>query len=158
MSPLLILVQERNVYRAARLIIRVVLVAMFIGLLTACGTNTPSLGQAPGKGLVRKAIALQVQQTQQNLTEQLRSVPANYEIVRVKLQQLEPIFLGGLPTYHFRGTYSLRFGLKEQQVTQEKNPFDVYLQRQPEGKTWRLVIPDRKDSQTTWRTYLISSR
>jgi predicted small lipoprotein YifL len=126
--------------------------------LTACGTNTPSLGQAPSKQLVKKAVTLQVSQTQQQLTQQLQSSPSKFKITKVALKQLEPLFLGGLPTYHFLGTYNIQIGLSEQE-TQQKNNFDIYIQRQKEGKTWRLLIPDNKDkttkSKSTWRTYLI---
>lgn len=137
-------------------VIAVTLIAIFTLTLTACGVNTPSLGQAPSKQLVKKAVALQVSQTQQQLTEQLQSSPAKFEITKVSLKQLEPLFLGGLPTYHFLGTYKIKFGLSEQE-SQQKNSFDVYIQRQKEGKTWRLLIPEKNEQKanSTWRTYLI---
>ncbi|HBB31309.1 MAG TPA: hypothetical protein DDZ80_21920 [Cyanobacteria bacterium UBA8803] len=134
-----------------------ILTAILIGLLAACGTSTPSLGLAPGKPLVEKAIALQVSQTQQQLTQQLQSSAPQFEITQVVLKQLEPLFLGGLPTYRVQGTYSLNLKLSQQQVTQQKNAFDVYLQRQQEGKTWRLAIPQEISDSVlkSWRTYLI---
>jgi hypothetical protein len=137
-------------------VIAVTLIAIFALTLTACGVNTPSLGQAPSKQLVKKAVALQVSQTQQQLTEQLQSSPSKFEITKISLKQLEPLFLGGLPTYHFLGTYNIKFGLLEQE-SQQKNSFDVYIQRQKEGKTWRLLIPENKEQKanSTWRTYLI---
>ncbi len=136
--------------------IAVTLIAIFTLTLTACGTNTPSLGQAPSKQLVKSAIALQISQTQQQLTQQLQSSPAKLEITKVSFKQLEPLFLGGLPTYHFLGSYNLKIGLPEQE-SQQKNAFDVYIQRQKEGKTWRLLIPENNDKKvnSTWRTYLI---
>lgn len=144
-------------HRTARLIVSIVFIGIFTIVLTACGTNTPSLGFAPSKQLVEKAIALQVSQTQQRLTQQLQSSIANYEITRVKLKQLEALFVEDLPTYHIRGTYNLRFNLSQQRVTQENNPFDVYLQRQNEGKTWRLAIPQDSNQgiRGRWLTYLI---
>ena len=143
--------------RAAKLIVRIVLTVVFLIGFTACGTNTPSLGLAPGKPLVQKAIALQVSQTQQQLTQQLQSSPPKLEITQVTLKQLEPLFIDDLPTYHVRGTYNIKFELPQQQVTQQNNPFDVYLQRQTEGKTWRLAIPQSigKGANASWRTYLI---
>lgn len=136
--------------------IAVTLIAIFTLTLTACGTNTPSLGQAPGKQLVKSAIALQISQTQQQLTQQLQSSPAKLEITKVSFKQLEPLFIGGLPTYHFLGSYNLKIGLPEQE-SQQKNAFDVYIQRQKEGKTWRLLIPENNDKKanSTWRTYLV---
>ncbi len=141
--------------RAARLMVSVVLTALLI-TLTACGTSTPPLSVAPGKQLVQKAIAFQVRQTQQQLTQQLQSLAPKFEITQVRLKQLEPLFVDDLPTYHIQGTYNLKFKLSQQQVTQE-NPFDVYLQRQQEGKTWRLAIPSSPNPNTnrSWHTYLI---
>lgn len=137
--------------------VSVVLAAIFLLPLTACGTSTPSLGLAPGKPLVQKAIALQVSQTQQHLTQQLQSSLLKFEITNVTLKQLEPLFIEGLPTYHVRGTYNLKMKLPQHQATQQQNPFDVYLQRQQEGKTWRLAIPQVTSNNTnpTWQTYLI---
>jgi hypothetical protein len=135
----------------------VVLAAIFTIALTGCGTNTPSLGFAPSKQLVQKAIALQVSQTQQQLTQQLQSLPPKFEVTQVTLKQLEPLFVDNLPTYHFLGTYNLKIELPQQRVTQNNNSFDVYLQRQKEGKTWRLAVPKSigKGTPTSWHTYLI---
>jgi hypothetical protein len=147
----------KSMDRVTRLIVSVVFTVICLIALTACVTSTPSLGLAPSKQLVQKAIALQVSQTQKQFTEQLQSSPPNFEIVRVALKQLEPLFLGGLPTYHILGTYNLKIQLPEQQVTQQKNSFDIYLQRQKQGKTWRLAIPEDKSesAKASWRTYLI---
>lgn len=136
--------------------IAVTLIAVFTLTISGCGVNTPSLGQAPSKQLVKSAIVLQVNQTQQQLTQQLQSSPAKLKITKLSLKQLEPLFLGGLPTYHFLGTYNIKIGLPEQE-SKQKNSFDVYLQRQKEGKTWRLLIPENSDQKanSTWRTYLI---
>ncbi|MEO8893597.1 MAG: hypothetical protein ABI417_19090 [Coleofasciculaceae cyanobacterium] len=136
--------------------IAVTLIAIFTITISGCGVNTPSLGQAPSKQLVKSAIALQVSQTQEQLTQQLQSPPAKLKITKVSFKQLEPLFFGGLPTYHFLGTYNIKIGLPEQE-SQQKNSFDVYIQRQKEGKTWRLLIPENNDQKanSTWRTYLI---
>lgn len=143
--------------KAVRFIVSLVLLVIFLGVLTACGTNTPSVGLAPSKQLVQKALALQISQTQQQLTQQLQSSTPKFEITQVVLQQLEPIFIGKLPAYHFRGTYNLKIELPKQKVTQRNNRFDIYLQRQKEGKTWRLAIPTNinQASPSSFRTYLI---
>lgn len=143
--------------RVARWFFSVILITIFTFTLTACGTSKPSLGLAPSKQLVQKAITLQVSQTQKQLTQQLQSSASSFEITRVAMKQLEPLFLGGLPAYHILGNYSLKIQLPEQQTTQQKNSFDVYLQRQKQGKTWRLVVPEDngKSDKATWRTYLI---
>lgn len=144
-------------HRAARLIVSLVLTAIFLVALTACGANTPPLGLAPNKQLVQKAIALQVNQTQQQLTQRLQSIPPKIQITQVKLKQLEPLFLDDLATFHIWGTYSFKVKLPSQQLPEQQRPFDVYLERQPEGKTWRLVVPERigNSSPVSWRTYRI---
>jgi hypothetical protein len=144
-------------HRAARLVIHLVLAAMLLVTLTACRTNTPPLSLAPSQLLVKKAIMLQVSQRQQQLTQTLHALPPQIEISQVKLKQLEPLFINDLATYHVWGTYTLTLKLPEQKLTQQYSSFDVYLQRQKEGKTWRLVLPDpiNKETPANWRTYLI---
>lgn len=134
----------------AALMVRVILAAIFLIMLTACGTNTPSLGLAPSKPLVQKAIALQISQTQQQINQQLQSSPLNFQVTQLRLKQLEPLFIEGLSTYHFRGTYTLKF-----EHSQQQNPFDIYLQRQKEGKTWRLLIPQNSNKDAIFKSYLI---
>lgn len=143
--------------RAVKLIVVAIVLAIVAGALATYGSDTPTLGFAPSKPLVEKAIALQVSKTQQQLTRQLRSSPPKFEITNVKLDRLEPLYVGGLPTYRVKGTYNLKFKLSQRQVTQENNAFDIYLQRQSEGKTWRLAVPQNvaDDSPSLWRTYLI---
>ncbi|NET57056.1 MAG: hypothetical protein F6K47_13095 [Symploca sp. SIO2E6] len=141
--------------RTTRLLISIVLTISW--MLSACGTNTPTLGLAPSKQLVHKAIALRVSQTQQQLTQQLKSLPSKFNITQVKEEQIEPFFMGDLATYRVLGTYSLTIELPQQRVTQQDNLFDIYLQRQNEGKTWRLVVPQTMDQgkPSNWHTYLI---
>lgn len=126
-------------------------------VLTACGTGPPPLSLAPNKPLVEKAIALQVKLAQQRLTQQLHSAPPTVEITQLTLKQLQPLFLEDLPTYHIWGTYNLKVKLPSKRVTEQQHPFDVYLQRQPEGKTWRLAIPESTSNgfPGSWRTYQI---
>ena len=132
-------------------------IAIFTLTLIACGSSTPSLGFAPSRQLVQKAIAFQVSQIQQQLTQQLQSSPPQIEIAQVVLKQLEPLFIDNLPAYHVSGTYNLKIQLQQQHVTQRKNSFDVYLQRQKEGKTWRLLLPQYtgNSAQPSWHSYLI---
>lgn len=136
--------------------VRLIWTAILLIFLTACGTSTPPLSLAPSNQLVQKAIALQVRQTQQQLSQQLSSSPPQFEVTQLKISQLEPLFIQKLAAYHVQGTYNLAIQLSNRQVSQ-RNPFDVYLLRQVEGKTWRLAIPQSADDHPnqTWRTYLI---
>jgi hypothetical protein len=133
---------------------RFILIAILLGLLTACGTVRMELSS----NLVQRALSLQLSQTQQQLSQQLQlSVPPRFEINQLAITQQQPFVLQDLPTYRVRGTYDLTIQLPTRQVTQQHNPFEVYLQRQKEGKTWRLAIPQStsKETGTLWRTYLI---
>lgn len=126
---------------------RLVLIVL-VGLLTACS----GVGMEANRELVQKAIALQMQQTQQQLQQQVR----DFDIKHIKIAQKQPISIQDLPGYRVQGTYDLKIKLPKQQLTQQKNPFEVYLQRQKEGKTWRLALPQfSPNGVSSWFTYLI---
>ena len=135
--------------------VQLILTAILLGLLTACGSGE----LMPSKQIVQQAIALQFGQTQQQIVKQLYSdsQPQKYKINRVAIAQQEPLEIQNLPSYRVRGTYDLEVQLPKRWVTQQQHPFDVYLQRQIEGKTWRLAIPQliSKDTKPIWLTYLI---
>lgn len=133
--------------------VRLVLTGILLVLLSACGTS----GMTPNNQLVQKGLALQLEQTQQQLSQKLGLNVKGFEIKRVKITQQEPLEIQDLPAYHLKGTYNLTMRLPKRRVTQQQNPFDIYLQRQKEGKTWRLAQPKFTDSDTqpTWFTYLI---
>ncbi|MBD1901746.1 hypothetical protein NDI44_02595 [Trichocoleus sp. DQ-A3] len=133
--------------------LRIILTVILLGLLTACGIGVP----APGGQLVQKAIALQVSQTQKQLSQQLFQQPSSFEIAQIRVTHEEPLLIQKLPAYHIQGTYNFTLQRPNHQVTQQQNHFDIYLQRQIEGKTWRLAIPQSTNTNTepTWRTWLI---
>ncbi|MGK7873437.1 MAG: hypothetical protein AB4426_09020 [Xenococcaceae cyanobacterium] len=134
-----------------------ILAAILIMLLTACGSPTPSMGLAPDGELVKKAIALQLSQAEQSLSQHLIASRPELEISKINVKELEPLFIAKLPAYHLQGTYNLKIKLPRQQVTQKNNHFDIYLQRQAEGKTWRLIKREASSpgAQPKWSTYLI---
>ncbi len=126
---------------------------ILLGLLTACGTSRLE----PNSQLVQRAIALKFEQTQQQLSQQQGVDFKGFEINRVAITQQEPLVIQDLPAYYVRGTYNLTVKLPKRQVTQQQNPFEVYLQRQKEGKTWRLALPQTTGEEITpgWLTYSI---
>ncbi len=131
--------------------VRLIFTAIVLVLLTACG----NIGLEPSSRLVQRAIALQVEQTQQQLSQQLGLNVLGFEINRVAVTKQEPLMIQSLAAYHVRGTYNVTFKLPKRRVIQQ-NPFDIYLQRQKEGKTWRLALPRMgKEPKFTWITYLI---
>ncbi|WP_017655711.1 hypothetical protein [Fortiea contorta] len=127
--------------------------AILLVLLTACGT----IGLLPTSQLVQKAIALQLEQTQKQLNQKLDLDFQGWEIKHLSITQEQPLSVENLPAFRVRGTYDLIIKLPERQLTQLQQQFEIYLQIQREGKSWRLLLPD-KNSKTTpavWRSYLI---
>ena len=110
---------------------------VLIALLTACDW---SIG-APSHRLVERAIVQQLQQTQVELNQQLRLhvQPLDLDIKRIVVAEQTPLAIEDLKAFRVRGTYNVTTKLSARQVTEKQNPFEVYLQRQKEGKTWRLA-------------------
>ncbi|MFN6515871.1 MAG: hypothetical protein RMY29_015425 [Nostoc sp. CreGUA01] len=129
------------------------LTVILLVLLTACGT----IGLVPTSELVQKAIAFELEQTQQKLSQQLDLDFQGFEIKRLSITQEQPLTIENLPAFRVQGTYDLIVKLPKRRLTQPKKPFNLYLQIQQEGKTWRLLLPDKgsKDTQPIWRSYLI---
>ncbi|WP_026733897.1 hypothetical protein [Fischerella sp. PCC 9605] len=132
---------------------RLIVILILLGLLTACTTTV----LAPTSQLVEKAIALQLEKTQQQLNQQLDLDFQGFKINHLSINQEKPLTIQNLLTYRVRGTYNLTFKLPKRQLTQPQKPFEVYLQLQQEGKTWRLLLPEkvRKDTEPVWHSYLI---
>ncbi len=134
---------------------------LLIVLLSACGGATPPLSLAPGKNLVKQAVELQVSLAQKQLDKTLKTSSYPWEISKIKIQDLEPLYVNNLATYHLKGTYNLKIELDNKKVEQDKDNFDVYLQLQREGKTWRLlkkVLEKEKkegENKSVWKTYLV---
>lgn len=129
---------------------------VFIGILvflTACS----SVVLLPTSELVQKAIAIQLEQTQQQLKQKLDLDFQKFNIKALSITKQQPLTIENLPAFRVRGTYDLTVKLPKRQFTQSQKPFEVYLQIQKEGKTWRLLLPEdsSKNTQMTWHSYLI---
>jgi hypothetical protein len=137
------------------LAIRAIIAIVMVVLLSSC-----SISGSPKQILVKRAIAIQVSQTQQALTQQLysgSSQPPEFEIDRVHITKRQPLKIQDLVSYRVQGTYDLTLKFPNRRVSQRENPFEVYLQRQIEGKTWRLVQlqPGDEERGDRWVTQLI---
>lgn len=131
--------------------IQIILAVILASFLTACGASPV----APSNQIVRQAIALQATQTQQELSQQLRLKSPSLKVDRVKVTNQEPLTIQNLLTYRVQGNYDYTLRLSKRTVTQKDNPFEVYLQRQSEGKTWRLAQRQRQENDSSWVTQLI---
>ena len=119
-------------------------------LLTACSV---SIG-GPSQPLVKQAIVLQLQQTQAALNQQLRLdlQPTDLAIKHVVITERTPIAIEDLKAFRVRGTYKATTKLPTRQIS-EQSPFEVYLQRQKEGKTWRLArLQTDENGEPIWVT------
>lgn len=136
------------------------LILLFL-TLTACGGRSPSVSLSPSGDTIKKAIILQVKHSQTALSQKLNATNPNLHISHVKVRQLDSQYLAKLPTYHLQGRYDLELELPTQTVKQSGNSFDIYLQRQREGKTWRWLQPEHPSAEEAgesvqhWLTYLI---
>ncbi|MTJ08384.1 hypothetical protein [Anabaena sp. UHCC 0204] len=133
--------------------IRFVFTAILLILVTACS----SIALLPTPELVQKAIALQLEQTQQQLNQQLDLNFQKFNIQRISITQEQPLTIENLPAYRVQGNYDFTIKSQKRSFNQVQKPFEVYLQIQKEGKSWRLLIPEknRQNSQPKWHSYLI---
>lgn len=126
-------------------------------LMIACNSLTPPTEFAPDGEIVEKAITLQITQNFQRLSDQLNTTLPQLKISQIQVKQLDSILIAHLPTYHIQGIYNLKLMLPRKTTDQKKNQFDIYLQRQIEGKTWRLLKREHDLLYETfqWKSYLI---
>ncbi|NJK50962.1 hypothetical protein HC931_25165 [Candidatus Gracilibacteria bacterium] len=128
----------------------------FILLLSACSSIKPPIEFAPDGEIIQKAIAMQLSQTQKRLGQQLNASRPEVKVTQISVKKIEPIAVSNLAAYHLKGTYNLTLILPRKQVKQKNNSFDLYLQRQIEGKTWRLLKRDANSSlPNQWSSYII---
>ena len=125
--------------------------------LAACGLTA----EGPPKAVVESAIALQFSQTKQEilqlLTPKAHQTP-DFTISQVKIKRQTPVSILDASAYRVEGTFDLKLNLSTRQVSDQKTPFEVYLQPQPDGETWRLARPaDPKNAESGWITYLIET-
>ncbi len=132
--------------------VRVILAIALAFVLSACSLA----GATPEIAVVERAIALQLNQTQEQLSQQLRldTQPA-ITVNRIRITDQTPLTIQDLQSYRVKGTCSYTVKLSKRSQTQQQAPFEVYLQRQQEGKNWRLAYPDNKDGKSSWITYRI---
>ncbi|MBW4526891.1 MAG: hypothetical protein KME18_17160 [Phormidium tanganyikae FI6-MK23] len=117
-------------------------IVLAIGLV-ACGGRY----SVPG-AVLKKAIAISVDQTQQEISQQIKLASAPKVIVdRVKVTEQSPLKIEGIDSYHVKGVYDFTLKLSKRQDKQVDNAFDVYLQHKTEGKTqtWSLAQQSGED-------------
>jgi hypothetical protein len=116
--------------------LRVIVAIALTMVLSACGIT----GAKPPTDLVERALALQLSQTQEELSQQLRlGYLPDVTIQRLKIADQSSLQIQSLQAFQVNGTCDYTVKLPTQSRTQRQVPFEVFLQRQAEGKTWRLA-------------------
>ena len=105
----------------------------------------------PDSDTFERAIALQSRLTHEPLRQALQAEPLPQDIRQVSVRSHQKLKIRGLQAFRFRGTYERIVELAPGRTISRQQPFDLYLQRQKEGKTWRLFVRDRN----RWRGYLV---
>ncbi|MEM9770262.1 MAG: hypothetical protein AAF889_01450 [Cyanobacteria bacterium P01_D01_bin.73] len=77
------------------------------------------------------------------------------QVTHIRVKERLPLTVGDRAGFKISGTYELELTRDGRQTTQQRSPFEIYLQRQPEGKTWRLahLNPGDQDHEATWELY-----
>ncbi|MGG6266127.1 hypothetical protein ACQ4M3_04715 [Leptolyngbya sp. AN03gr2] len=132
-----------------RLIQIILSIVLTVGLV-ACGGRY----SVPGN-VLKKAIAISVNQTQQEISQQLKlSAAPKINVDRVKVTDQSPLKIEGLEGYRVKGEYDFTLKLPKRQDKLSDNTFDLYLQRQTvdkkqiwklaeqEGEAWKLKAID----------------
>ncbi|NEQ32803.1 MAG: hypothetical protein F6K04_17660 [Leptolyngbya sp. SIO4C5] len=101
--------------------------------------------EGPTKAVVQQAIALQAQQIQQDLLQQL--APRQTELPKIKISDVsidrrQVVRLSQTSAYQVNGTYSAKVEFPNRTLTEQDSPFEVYLQRQPDSEAWVLIRPE----------------
>ncbi|CDN10924.1 MAG: hypothetical protein HRU34_14435 [Richelia sp.] len=89
--------------------VRLVVVAALLVFLTACGNGV----FPPNRSLIKKAIAIQLEKTQQELSEQLDLDFQGFEIDHLAIAKKISLMVQHLPSYHLQGKYDLKFKIPQ---------------------------------------------
>lgn len=122
--------------------------------LAGCGV----VGGGPPAEIVQGAIALQLEQIQQELGQELRlgEVPTTIAIKKVCIRDRQALTIQNLPAYQITGTCDYTVQLPHHAFPQKNNPFEVFVQSQSEGKTWRAAYLKLDESgEPIWVTQRI---
>ncbi|HEY9645485.1 MAG TPA: hypothetical protein V6C88_03895 [Chroococcidiopsis sp.] len=132
----------------------VILLAMF---LVACGS-----GDRPTATIIERAIALQVNQVQQDLGQQLYGTrmatvePPRISVKHVTVTQRSPLQIEQANAYRVEGTADLTLEFADHAVTQRQTGFEVYLQRPSKEDSWQLARRPTGESGDRWQLTAIA--
>ncbi len=110
----------------------------------------------PTPDIIERAIELQLQETEAQLSQNLGlSQPLTWQIDRIDIRDRQWIPIENLPGFQLSGNYILTARSASQRLYRRRYSFQIYLQRQKEGKTWRLARPVGTERDRRWLTELV---
>ncbi|BAQ62851.1 Slr0243 protein [Geminocystis sp. NIES-3708] len=131
-------------------------ICLFILVLcTGCENSQPPLEFAPNPPIIEKAIIFKLQRQHQYLSEQLQIKAPKLHVTKINIEKIEPTMINNLPTYHLEGTYKLDFKQNRGKNRIINNSFNLDLQRQPKGYTWRILINTKEKNSEKYSSYQI---
>ena len=135
---------------------RIFCLGILLILLNACTSYKPPTEFAPNGEIILQALTMQVKQTQNKLSTELELPAPDLGISKVKVTQIDPIYIDKLAAYHLTGTYTLKLKQSTKSIVQKDSVFELFLQRQIEGKTWRLLLKSlTSNDPEQWSSYLV---
>ena len=133
-----------------------ILIYLLISLLcVGCNTDKPPLEFAPNPTVIEKAINFRLQKQHQSLSQKLKTRIPELKITKINITKIEPTIIGNLPTYHLEGTYRLNIKQNKLKNLIIKNTFKLDLQRQSQGKTWRILVKAKQENSEKYFSYQI---
>jgi hypothetical protein len=130
-----------------RLLVVCMVLLLNLGL-TGCGPS-----DQPPRGVLLKALGLQIQLTQTAIARSLELEPVGVpEVSRVRVEEQELITLGDQRGIHLTGRFDWRLPADSVRVD---SPFELFLERGERGQSWRLAQPVGSSDGTSqdWITY-----
>ena len=138
---------------------RLILIVITYGLvclhITGCTSNQAPLELTPQSDIIEKALKIQLDKKYQQISQQLNTEKPQFEITKININQIKPTIKFKLPTYHLEGNYQIILRQRKSKRKTITNKFQIDLQRQSAGKTWRIIIPDNYNQPTKYYSYKI---
>lgn len=122
-------------------------------LCMGCQGNQPPLEFAPNATIIEKGIMFKLQKQHEYLSQHLQTQPPKLKVTKINIQNIQPTIINSLSTYHLEGTYKLNIQQKNKKNRTINNSFNLDLQRQAKGDTWRILIKAKDKKYYSYHIY-----
>ena len=126
---------------------------LVIGLL-GCQLKQAPLEFAPDGDVIKREMQRELSQHYGELSNVIEATPPTVQPKNIRVKAINSFFLNRLPVYHTQGLYDVSLKFSNQEKISTNNSFDLYLQRQTEGKTWRSL----EETENGWRSYQVPDK